>query len=76
MKKNDLDLIVMDIQKIATTRNPLVYISHKIDDTLEAVEEFFEDASIEVDYTVVEKMANELNHNGYVYYGKFLFSLV
>jgi len=75
--KNKFDLIVMNTNFISKRGcNPLIYTDHEIDDTLEAVEEFFENASIEVHYSLVEKIAEELDDTGYFYYDKFLFNLV
>ena len=75
--RDKFDLTVTKTDLIAKRYpNPLAYIDHEIDDTLKAVEEFFENSSIEVDYTVVERIAKELDDNGYSYYDVFLFNLV
>ena len=75
--RDNLSLAVIKTDLIAKRRsNPLAYIDHEIDDTLEAVEEFFENASIEVDYTEVERIAKELDDASYSYYGVFLFNLI
>ena len=75
--KDKFDLTVIKTDLIAKQYpNPLAYIDHEIDDTLKAVEEFFENSSIEVDYTIVERIAKELDDNGYSYYEMFLFNLV
>ena len=75
--RDNLSLAVIKTDLIAKRRsNPLAYIDYDIDGTLEAVEEFFENSSIEVDYTEVERIAKELDDNGYSYYGVFLFNLI
>ena len=78
MKRTNFDLIVMNVKFIRSgiKKNPLLYTDHEIDDTLEAVEEFFENASIEVSYLEVERIAKELNDTGYSYFSdRFLFNL-
>lgn len=70
-------MIVMKLKNIGTNKNPLVYTDGLAEDSIESVEEFFEAASIEVHYTEVERIAKELDDNGFSYWNdKFLFNIV
>lgn len=78
-KKNSTGwrLIVMKLKNIGTKKNPLAYFDSMADDFIEAVEEFFENASIEVHYTEVERIAKELADNGFSYWKQeLLFNVI
>ena len=79
MKSNSTGwrLIVMKLKNIGTKKNPLAYIDSAADDFIEAVEEFFENASIEVHFTEVERIAKELADNGFSYWKQeLLFNVI
>ena len=70
-------MTVMKLKNIGTKKNPLVYFDSAAEDSIESVEEFFEHASIEVHYTEVERIAKELDDNGFSYWkDKFLFNII
>ena len=68
-------MVVVDIKYIGTKENPLAYTDGNVEDLIEAVEDFFEAASIEVHYTEVERIAKELADKGFSYWkNEFLFN--
>ena len=70
-------MTVMMLKNIGTSKNPLAYVDREVEDNIEAVEEFFENASIEVHYLEVESIAKELADNGFSYWkDKFLFNII
>ena len=70
-------MTVMKLKNIGTKKNPLAYFDGAVEDFIESVEEFFEAASIEVHYTEVERIAEELADNGFSYWkDKFLFNII
>ena len=70
-------MTVMKLKNIGTSKNPLAYFDSEVEDNIEAVEEFFEAASIEVHYLEVERIAKELADNGFSYWkDKFLFNII
>ena len=70
-------LVVIKLKNIGTNNNPLAYYSISNVDLIEAVEEFFEGASIEVHYTEVERIAKDLADNGFSYWNEeFLFNII
>lgn len=66
---------VINTKLIGSNKNPLVYHTTDYVNVIEAVEDFFEDASIEVDSTEVERIAKELEQNGFAYFNQFLFTI-
>jgi hypothetical protein len=78
-KKNSTGwkMTVMKLKNIGTKKNPLAYTDSAADDFIEAVEEFFENASIEVHFTEVERIAAELADNGFSYWKQeLLFNVI
>ena len=70
-------MTVMKLKNIGTKKNPLAYFDSAAEDFIEAVEGFFEAASIEVHYTEVERIAKELADNGFSYWKQeYLFNIV
>ena len=70
-------MIVMKLKNIGMKKNPLAYTDSVVEDSIESVEGFFEAASIEVHYTEVERIAKELDDNGFSYWNdKFLFNII
>ena len=70
-------MTVMKLKNIGTKKNPLAYFDSAAEDFIESVEGFFEAASIEVNYTEVERIAKELADNGFSYWkDRFLFNIV
>ncbi len=70
-------MAVMKLKNIGTKENPLAYTDGNVEDFIESVEEFFEAASIEVHYTEVERIAEELSNNGFSYWkNEFLFNII
>lgn len=70
-------MIVMKLKNIGTKKNPLAYFDGAAEDLIEAVEGFFEAASIEVHYTEVERIAKELVDNDFSYWkNEFLFNII
>ena len=75
-KISGLHMTVMKLKNIGTKKNPLAYFDGAVEDFIESVEEFFEAALIEVHYTEVERIAEELADNGFSYWkDKFLFNI-
>lgn len=66
---------VINTKLIGSNKNPLAYSTTDYVNVIEAVEDFFEDASIEVDSTEVERIAKELEQNGFAYFNQFLFTI-
>ena len=76
-KKSGLRMTVMKLKNIGTKKNPLTFFVSTAEDFIESIEEFFEYASIEVHYTEVERIAKELDDNGFSYWkNEFLFNIV
>lgn len=70
-------MTVMKLKNIGTKKNPLAYFDSAAEDFIEAVEGFFKAASIEVDYTEVERIAKELKDNGFSYWKQeYLFNII
>ena len=70
-------MTVMKLKNIGIKKNPLAYFDSAAEDLIEAVEGFFEAASIEVHYTEVERIAKELADNGFSYWKqKYLFNII
>ena len=77
-------LIVIDGDKVpATKQSCIAYMADnaiknrdKADYYLEAVEDFFEDAGIEVEPEVVEKIADSVFHKGFCFWDGFQFEML
>lgn len=70
-------MIVMKLKNIGTKKNPLAYFDSSAEDFIVSVEEFFENASIEVHFTEVERIAKELADNGFSYWkNELLFNII
>ena len=68
-------MTVIELKYIGTKENPLAYTDGNVEDLIEAVEDFFEAANIKVDYTEVERIAEELADKGFSYWkNEFLFN--
>lgn len=66
---------IINTKLISSNKNPLAYSTTDYVNVIEAVEDFFEDSSIEVDSTEVERIAKELEQNGFAYFNQFLFTI-
>lgn len=76
MEKHMFKLIVIHAKRIAFKKAPILYSATNVCDTIVDVEEFFENMSEEVSVIDVERIASELNQNGYSYYNDYAFSLI
>lgn len=70
------DLVVIEQDRIGKGMSICYYASVAGDDFLEPVEEFFEEAGIEVEPEVVEKIADSVFHKGFCLWDGFQFEML
>ena len=70
------DLVVIEQDRIGKGVSICYYASVAGVDFLEAVEEFFEEAGIEVEPEVVEKIADSVFHKGFCLWDGFQFEML
>jgi len=70
------DLVVIEQDRIGKGISICYYASVAGVDFLEVVEEFFEEAGIEVEPEVVEKIANDVFHKGFCLWDGFQFEML